>query len=93
MSAEFLNNKTFYYDEMCPDYTEDENWWIQFCDFWLDGVTKSCVAIWGMLTNVITCFILTRPSMKNSFNMSLAALSVIDTVYLVFEVLKTFYIR
>ena len=79
--------------ELCPIYTEIENRWIETSDFWLDGIFKTILGIWGFLINLLTCYILTRPSMKNSFNMSLTALAGIDTIYLVFEILKTFYIR
>ena len=87
-----LQNQTFL-DEICPNYTDNENKWIQFCNFWIDGIFKSGLAIWGILTNAMTCFILTRPMMKNSFNLSLTALAIIDIAYLFFEVLKTFYLR
>ena len=92
MMSTTFQNQTFL-DEMCPNYTDNENKSIRFCDFWIDGVFKSCLAIWGILTNAMTCFILTRPMMKNSFNLSLTVLAIIDSTYLFFEVLKTFYLR
>ena len=93
MSSSNTSANLSHLEAICPKYSDTELSWIHASDFWLDGVAKTSLAIWGLLTNTFACFILSRPSMKNSFNMSLSALAGIDSIYLIFEVFKTIFIR
>ena len=77
----------------CPEYTDFNKELIANTDYWLDGVIKISLAIWGLLSNVIGLFVLNRPKMKNSFNVNLSALAVIDVIYLTLEIFKTLYMR
>ena len=77
----------------CPVYTDFDNEVIAKTDFWLDGVIKISLAVWGLLSNVIGLVVLNRPKMKNSFNVNLSALAVIDVIYLTLETFKTLYMR
>lgn len=77
----------------CPDYTDFDKELIANTDYWLDGVIKVSLAIWGLLSNVIGLVVLNRPKMKNSFNVNLSALAVIDVIYLTLEIFKTLYMR
>ena len=58
--------------------------------FWLDGVAKTLVALVGVFLNILAAHILNRPKMKNSFNLCLVALNVIDTIFLVGGILESF---
>ena len=58
--------------------------------FWLDGVAKTLVALVGVFLNILAAYILNRPKMKNSFNLCLVALNVIDTIFLVGGILESF---
>jgi hypothetical protein len=91
-SDTLMANGTNYSDTMldlCPIYTDMENHIINEVAFWLDGVTTSIVAILGVMSNILACCILTRPKMKNSFNLCLVALASIDTIYLLATILES----
>ena len=56
----------------------------------LDGIAKTLVALVGVFLNVLAAYILNRPKMKNSFNLCLVVLNVIDTIFLVGGILESF---
>ena len=78
---------------LCPIYSESERFWKETIAFWLDGIIKTAVAIFGILTNILAAYILMKPKMKNSFNLSLVALNVIDSIFLFGSVLESFKSR
>ena len=78
---------------LCPIYSEAERFWIDNIAFWLDGVAKSVVAFIGVFANILAGYILNLPKMKNSFNLCLVALSVIDTIFLIGGILESFKMR
>ena len=78
---------------LCPIYSESDRFWKETIAFWLDGVIKTVVAMFGILTNILAAYILLKPKMKNSFNLSLVALNVIDTIFLFGNVLESFKSR
>ena len=59
-------------------------------DYVLDGIAKTLVALVGVFLNVLAAYILNRPKMKNSFNLCLVVLNVIDTIFLVGGILESF---
>ena len=69
---------------------------IYIAHFWmlahyvLDGIAKTLVALVGVFLNVLAAYILNRPKMKNSFNLCLVVLNVIDTIFLVGGILESF---
>ena len=63
--------------------------WI-LADYVLDGIGKTLVALVGVFLNVLAAYILNRPKMKNSFNLCLVVLNVIDTIFLVGGILESF---
>ena len=63
--------------------------WI-LADYVLDGIAKTLVALVGVFLNVLAAYILNRPKMKNSFNLCLVVLNVIDTIFLVGGILESF---
>ena len=56
----------------------------------LDGIAKTLVALVGVFLNVLAAYILNRPKMKNSFNLCLVVLNVIDTIFLVGGIIESF---
>ena len=78
---------------LCPIYSESDRFWKETIAFWLDGVIKTVVAIFGILTNILAAYILMKPKMKSSFNLSLVALNVIDSIFLLGSVLESFKLR
>ena len=78
---------------LCPNHTKTEEYWIKEMAFWLDGVTKTIVAIIGIFLNSLAGYILIQPKMKNSFNMCLVALNIIDTIFLAGSVSESLKLR
>ena len=76
--------------EMCPVHNEFENMIMEHTGFWIDGVATSTVSFVGLVTNIVAACVLARPAMRNSFNLLLVALTVIDNVYLLFTILENF---
>ena len=75
--------------QLCPNYTEDQMDMLDSVAFWLDGVAKSIMALLGIFSNILAAFVLTRPKMKNSFNLCLVALACIDSLYLFLQFLES----
>ncbi len=47
--------------------------------FWVEGVAQSAVAAVGIAANFVSAFVLTRPKMRNAFNLMLVALAAFDS--------------
>ena len=75
---------------LCPALTETEKRMIEYAAFWLDGVAKTLVAVLGVMSNILAGYVLCKPNMKNSFNLCLVALAVIDTIFLAGSILESF---
>ena len=56
----------------------------------LDGIVKTFVALVGVFLNILAAYILNRPKLKNSFNLCLVVLNVIDTIFLVGGIIESF---
>ena len=56
----------------------------------LDGIAKTFVALVGVFLNILAAYILNRPKLKNSFNLCLVMLNVIDTIFLVGGIIESF---
>ena len=74
---------------LCPPLTIAENNMISNTAFWLDGVAKTLVAVLGVASNMLAGYVLCKPNMKNSFNLCLVALAVIDTIFLLGSILQS----
>ena len=53
-----------------------------YVEFIVQGVLLSCVGILGLVGNLISIFILTRPQMKGSTNCILTGLASFDSILL-----------
>ena len=81
-------NESLY--RLCPVYNKFDDLMVEKTGFWIDGVASSSVAIVGLVANTVAAYVLARPSMRNSFNLLLVALTVIDNAYLFFTILENF---
>lgn len=73
-------------DVNLTDHVSD-SWQLVFRDesrFWIQRVVQPVVVLVGILGNLVTVVVLTRPRMSSSTNTYLTALAVSDLVYLVF---------
>ena len=86
-------NRTLQLILLCPNHTETEQFWIKNTAYWLDGVTKTILAIIGIFLNIVAGYILLRPKMKNSFNLCLFVLNIIDTIFLMGSISESFKLR
>jgi hypothetical protein len=50
--------------------------------FWTEGVASLVFALFGLLGNAMSIWVLSAPEMKNSFNRLLMALAVIDCLFI-----------
>lgn len=73
----------------CPKFEPSDDHFIKQWAFWTDGVTKTIVAILGIIGNVVAIRVLLRVSMRNSFNLLLVTLALIDSTYLVGAILES----
>ena len=78
---------------LCPIYSDSDRFWKEAVAFWLDGVIKTILACLGILMNILAAYILVQPKMKNSFNLSLVALNIIDTIFLLGSIMESFELR
>lgn len=52
------------------------------CRFWTEGVLSSAFAVFGLIGNAISIWVLSVPEMRNSFNRLLMALAIIDCMFI-----------
>ena len=96
-SDSFVQNATselagFDAERDCPKYDDTVDKFIEEFSFWTDGVLKSLIAVLGLAGNAIAIAVLVRPAMRNSFNLLLVTLALIDSTYLFLQILEAFRI-
>lgn len=85
ISNDFYDNNTAYPNDVyCyEDYAPNEN----LLDFWLSGIVLNLVGIIGILGNILSMVILSRPQMRSSINYLLIGLARCDTVLIITSML------
>lgn len=79
-SIEFHGNLT---DDPCPDLGND----IKLFEFWSNGILLNVVGVLGILGNILSMIILSRPQMRSSINYLLIGLARCDTVLILTSIL------
>lgn len=74
----------------CPSFTQADSFFLVKFSFWVEGVAQTSIATLGIFGNLISCLILTRKHMRNSFNLLLVTLAAYDTWYLFGAILESF---
>ena len=77
----------------CPVLTKSDRATQQMLEYWVEGVLLLCFAVFGIIGNLFSTLILGRKSMRNSFNILLIALALVDFTYLVCSILKSLRLR
>ena len=77
-------------DLVCPEYSRETGKMIEVFAFWLEGIVLCIIAVPGIFGNALSSYILARKSMRNSFNLLLIALAIIDNTYLFGAILEAF---
>lgn len=73
----------------CPTFTREDSEFKVAFSFWVEGVIQVILAVFGILGNILSCFVLTRKEMRNSFNLLLVTLATFDTCYLIGAILES----
>ena len=73
----------------CPVMTASDDQLHEDLEYWVEGVILVIVAAFGVFGNFLASLILGRQAMRNSFNMLLIALALVDATYLVGSILKS----
>lgn len=73
----------------CPVYTDEEKARVDVFSVWCEGVLITVIAVFGLLGNTVATIILSKKSMRNSFNLLLIALAIYDNIYLVGGILES----
>lgn len=67
----------------CPNWTKHDLELFNSCSFYVSGVAVTCVAVPGLILNVLAiCILSTRFTTKNNFNQLVVSLFVFDSIYL-----------
>ena len=75
----------------CPNLTDEDKRFYRSFSYWVGGVGISCVAIPGLMMNLIAiCVLLKSVSRKNNFNPLIASLCLFDSVFLLLEIIDVF---
>ena len=83
------NNTMFNYTIDCPNFTQEDEDFLDVFSFWVEGVLQTIFAVLGIFGNIIACLIITRKDMKNSFNFLLVSLACFDSTYLIGSILES----
>ena len=83
-------NDTFSETELeCPEWSPRQEELLQGSAFWLEGVVLCLIGFPGIFGNALSSYILAGKSMRNSFNLLLIALAIIDNTYLLTSIIES----
>ena len=67
----------------CNTITAREQEFVEYCNFWVGGVSACCIGILGVVLNLgAICILPARVTKKNNFNQLITSLFVFDTIFL-----------
>jgi len=84
--SEDFNNFT---SKFCPSVTDTQIDLLLVFSFLLEGVLQMVISMLGVLGNIASIFILTRPELRSCFNKLLAVLASYDLLYLITMLLES----
>ena len=74
----------------CPQYSNDTAAAIDLFAYWVEGILLCVIAVPGIVGNALSSYILSGKTMRNSFNILLIALALLDNTYLFGSILESF---
>jgi hypothetical protein len=86
-TTEFLNDSATFLNESTDSCLNDEDEYLQLYRFITNGLLLNIIGVLGILGNIISMIILSRPQMRSSINYLLIGLARIDTVLIVTSIL------
>ena len=75
--------------KFCPSVTDGQMDLLLVSSFLLEGVLQMVISMLGVLGNIASIFILTRPQLRSCFNQLLAVLASYDLLYLITMLLES----
>ena len=66
----------------CGVWDEDTEYTVNMCSYWMEGVLLTSTGTIGLIGNVFSIVILSKPDMYNAFNQLLIALSTLDSIFI-----------
>ena len=72
----------------CYVSTDRETETLRVIGLWIEGVLPIVIGIPGIIGNVVASVILSRKSMRNSFNFLLIALAIYDSCYIILDIFQ-----
>ena len=70
----------------CPNLTSEDKQFLEMFNYWIGGVVISCVAVPGLIMNLVAiCVLLRSVSNRNNFNPLIAILCIFDSAFLALE--------
>jgi len=75
--------------DMMSDSQEAEDYMSTWgtCSFWMEGVLLTSIGIVGLIGNILSIIVLSKPDMYNSFNNLLIALSTLDSIFIILAII------
>ena len=92
MNDTLPNNVELYLNQsspLCPRMTEEQLDLFLLSSFLLEGVSQMIISTLGVLGNIVSIFLLTRPELRSCFNQLLAVLASFDLLYLITMLLES----
>ena len=66
----------------CGSWTEEKIMKVDTCSFWMEGVMLCVTGTIGLIGNILSIVVLSKPDMYNSFNQLLITLSTFDSIFI-----------
>ena len=89
IKANFSENEENLTFSICPGVTKIQMDLLIFFSFLLEGVCQMVISTLGVLGNLASIFLLTRPELRSCFNQLLAVLASFDLLYLITMLLES----
>ena len=85
-SHEDVNNNNTMLE--CPNLSSEDKQFLEMFNYWIGGVVISCVAVPGLMMNLVAiCVLLRSVSNRNNFNPLIAILCIFDSAFLALELM------
>ena len=73
----------------CGNWDEDTEYKVNMCSYWMEGVLLTSTGTIGLIGNVFSIVILSKPEMYNAFNQLLIALSTLDSIFIFLAIIDS----
>ena len=78
-----LNSSTVAENAFCPQASRSGLFFLNLSSFILEGIVQMVICLLGIIGNIVSIFLLSRPELRSFFNQLLGILASFDLVYLI----------